>query len=272
MKIEKYLKNPLIKQNLDFLEEFRNKDFSSPSNINNDILIEDAVYSNKIENVHPDYDFIKKYSIDKISSIDLYLDSFFNDFKLDDLYGIYYFNILNKLLHNLNTHLDIALILSISNELFIDDIDGGRFKNLDNVIGNNNYSVKTVPMTRVGDLLIDLTTTFNNEIKHSAYPILNILQYIFDFLMIHPFNDGNGRISRILTSFLLLQNGYNFILSKSLNKLIYKNLNQYYESLKKANNGWDRDKEDLTDFILFITNLMVEMLKKRNNTHRRHLL
>lgn len=86
----------------------------------------------------------------------------------------------------------------------------------------------------------------------SIHPILVIANFVFEFLSIHPFKDGNGRVSRVLTNLLLLQNGYKFTKYVSHEKLIEEHKTGYYLALRKASKTWNSDCEDVSDWILFI--------------------
>ncbi len=65
--------------------------------------------------------------------------------------------------------------------------------------------------------------------------------YVFDFLMIHPFDDGNGRMSRLLTLLLLYQAGHEVGRFISLEKLIEQSKETYYESLERSTEGWNTE-------------------------------
>ncbi|MBF0371745.1 MAG: Fic family protein [Magnetococcales bacterium] len=83
------------------------------------------------------------------------------------------------------------------------------------------------------------------------HPLLTIANFIFEFLAIHPFQDGNGRCSRILTNLLLLQNGYSFVPYVSHEKIIEENKTEYYLALKKSTSSWKTEQEDISPWILF---------------------
>ncbi len=83
------------------------------------------------------------------------------------------------------------------------------------------------------------------------HPLLVIAVFIVRFLAIHPFQDGNGRLSRILTTLLLLRSGYNYVLYSSLERIIEDNKNQYYLSLRQAQSTLDQDEKQLGEWIKF---------------------
>lgn len=88
----------------------------------------------------------------------------------------------------------------------------------------------------------------NNELE----PLIAIPTFIHDFLCIHPFNDGNGRMSRLLTTLLLYRSG--FLVGKyiSLEAKIAKNKSLYYDALEKSQHGWHEGNEDALPFIKYL--------------------
>nr|WP_314503154.1 Fic family protein [uncultured Lachnoanaerobaculum sp.] len=83
-------------------------------------------------------------------------------------------------------------------------------------------------------------------------PLIIIPVFIHDFLCIHPFNDGNGRMSRLLTTLLLHRNGFYVGKYISLEAKIEKNKDFYYASLRQAQTGWYENDEDKLPFIKYI--------------------
>lgn len=83
-------------------------------------------------------------------------------------------------------------------------------------------------------------------------PLIAIPVFIHDFLCIHPFNDGNGRMSRLLTTLLLYRNGFYVGKYISLEAKIAKNKDLYYDALAKAQIAWHEGKEDVVPFIKYL--------------------
>ena len=83
-------------------------------------------------------------------------------------------------------------------------------------------------------------------------PLIAIPIFIHDFLCIHPFNDGNGRMSRLLTTLLLYRNGFYVGKYISLEAKIAKNKDLYYEALGQAQTGWHEGTEDAVSFIKYL--------------------
>lgn len=83
-------------------------------------------------------------------------------------------------------------------------------------------------------------------------PLIAISVFIHDFLCIHPFNNGNGRMSRLLTTLLLYRNGFYVGKYISLEAKIAKNKDLYYDALAQAQNGWHKGSEDVVPFIKYL--------------------
>lgn len=83
-------------------------------------------------------------------------------------------------------------------------------------------------------------------------PLLLIPCFILDFLCIHPFNDGNGRMSRLLTLLMLYQNGYVVGQYISIEKAIAETKDEYYAALAQADQHWHEEENDPTPFIKYM--------------------
>ena len=84
------------------------------------------------------------------------------------------------------------------------------------------------------------------------HPLILIANFIFEYLAIHPFQDGNGRTSRLLTNLMLLQHGYQFATVVSHERLIEARKADYYEALNKTQTSWKTEREDMTLWLRFI--------------------
>lgn len=94
---------------------------------------------------------------------------------------------------------------------------------------------------------------YNRVIGNSIVePLIAIAVFIHDFLCIHPFNDGNGRMSRLLTTLLLYRNGFYVGRYISLEAKISKSKDLYYDALGKSQEGWHEGNDDSTPFIKYI--------------------
>lgn len=92
-------------------------------------------------------------------------------------------------------------------------------------------------------------------------PLIAISVFIHDFLCIHPFNDGNGRMSRLLTTLLLYRNGFYVGKYISLEAKIAKNKDLYYDALAKSQTGWHEGTEDVVPFIKYILGTVLAAYK-----------
>lgn len=112
--------------------------------------------------------------------------------------------------------------------------------------------------------MIELLEWTKKAFENGRYnPLLVIGNFIFEYLSIHPFEDGNGRTSRLLTNLLLLKQGYEFVPYVSHEKIIEENKAEYYKSLRKSSQFWKtKEDENISHWILFFLKV-VEMQGKR---------
>jgi Fic family protein len=87
--------------------------------------------------------------------------------------------------------------------------------------------------------------------EKQLHPLLIIGIFIVKFLAIHPFQDGNGRISRVLTTLLLLKSGYTYVPYSSLETIIEENKDSYYLALRRTQQSLNQDQPDYTTWLLF---------------------
>lgn len=146
---------------------------------------------------------------------------------------------------------------------------GGRFKNTDNIIaetgkdGKEYVRFEPIPAFQTPDAIEDLCREFNNAVERREYdPLILIPVFILDFLCIHPFNDGNGRMSRLLTLLLLYRAGY--IVGKyiSMEMLIEKTKETYYEVLKDSSTLWHEDGNDYMPFVRYYLGVVLKGYKE----------
>jgi Fic family protein len=142
---------------------------------------------------------------------------------------------------------------------------GGKFKNIDNVIaesgkdGQQRVRFTPTPAFQTPEAIENLCDEFNKALERAEYdPLLLIPMFILDFLCIHPFNDGNGRMSRLLTLLLLYRCGY--IVGKyiSMEMLIEKTKETYYEVLQNSSTEWHNNKSDYTSFVRYYLGVMLK--------------
>jgi len=97
--------------------------------------------------------------------------------------------------------------------------------------------------------------TIQTKFKH---PLINIANFIFEYLAIHPFQDGNGRTSRLLTNLMMLQHGYEFASLVSHESLIEQSKADYYLALNKTQKTWKSEQEDLSYWLIYIFNIFLK--------------
>ncbi|MDO8444566.1 MAG: Fic family protein [Deltaproteobacteria bacterium] len=107
--------------------------------------------------------------------------------------------------------------------------------------------------------LVDWTTTALRE--QELHPILVIAAFVVHFLAIHPFQDGNGRLSRVLTTLLLLKCGYLYVPYSSMERIVEENKDRYYRALRASQRDIRGKKENLDDWIRFF----LHTLKKQKD-------
>lgn len=136
---------------------------------------------------------------------------------------------------------------------------GGRYKNTQNSIvekdkyGNAIERFKPLSPYETPSAIEQICDQLNKAFdKKEVDSLLLIPIFIHDFLCIHPFNDGNGRMSRLLTTLLLYRQGYLIGKYISLESKIEKNKDNYYIALEKSGIGWHENKEDPIPFIKYI--------------------
>ena len=141
---------------------------------------------------------------------------------------------------------------------------GGHWKDGDNAIVGINESgeryVRFRPTSAVTtpDAMERLCATYREAIGLDRYDtLLLVMRFVFDFLCIHPFNDGNGRMSRLLTVLLMERAGYSVGRYVSVERLIEDNKQLYYESLAESSTGWDENANNETPFIRFMLGIVL---------------
>ena len=145
---------------------------------------------------------------------------------------------------------------------------GGRTKSV------QNYISATYPEGHVETLFTPLSPfetpraldkiceEYNRVIGNmEVEPLIIIPIFIHDFLCIHPFNDGNGRMSRLLTTLLLYRNGFYVGKYISLEAKIAKNKDLYYSVLSQAQHGWHEGNEDVVPFIKYLLGTILAAYK-----------
>jgi Fic family protein len=104
--------------------------------------------------------------------------------------------------------------------------------------------------------------TQNAFLEKEIHPLIIIGNFVVEFLHIHPFTDGNGRLSRVLSNLLLLQQGYEYMPYVSQEKLIEDNKPEYYVALRKSQKTFRTKSEDLNPWMTFFLKIILEQSKR----------
>lgn len=146
---------------------------------------------------------------------------------------------------------------------------GGKFKNSDNLItetdafGQTKIRFKPLTAFETPEAVERLTGTFIDAINAEKYdPLLLIPMFILDFLCIHPFNDGNGRMSRLLTLLLLYRSGYMVGKYISIELIIEKTKGTYYEVLQDSSSEWHEGKNSYLPFVRYYLEVILSAYKE----------
>lgn len=212
-------------------------------------LIESAVSSNRIEGVEVDQSRIKAILLGKGA---------LRDRDEEEVRG--YRDAL-KLIHERNAKLPVS-------EQTVQELhrlargrigDAGQYKSQDSDIierlpgGRTRVRFKTVPAARTPESMTELLGLWQDCLRDGwVHPLVAMAAMNLDFLCIHPFRDGNGRVSRLL---LLLQGyhlGYEVGRYISLERLIEENKERYYETLEQSSQGWHEGKHDPWPYVHYL--------------------
>lgn len=141
---------------------------------------------------------------------------------------------------------------------------GGVFKNtsneIDEIRSDGTVFVRFKPLEpyETPQAVEKLCAAYNKIIASGEVdPLVVIPTFIHDFLCIHPFNDGNGRMSRILTTLLLYKSGYVVGKYISLEKKINDNKDEYYETLRLSSENWHNGHNDDTPFVKYLLGIIL---------------
>lgn len=145
---------------------------------------------------------------------------------------------------------------------------GGRTKGVQNYISatypDGHVETLFTPLSpfETPEALDKICQEYNRVIGNmEVEPLIVIPIFIHDFLCIHPFNDGNGRMSRLLTTLLLYRNGFYVGKYISLEAKIAKNKDLYYSALSQAQHGWHEGTEDVVPFIKYLLGTILAAYK-----------
>ena len=218
--------------------------------------IQSTESSNKIEGIYTSDDRIKKLALSKTNP---------KNRAEEEIAG--YRDVLNTIHENHdNILLKPNIILQLHRDLykFNPASFGGQYKSVNNIIeeedaeGNKFVRFQPLEAWEVSDAIEKICAEYNEAIAAEAIDaLLAIPMFILDFLCIHPFNDGNGRMSRLLTLLLLYRSEY--IVGKyiSIEKLIETTKGNYYDALQKSSIGWHENTNDYVPFVKYMLSIIL---------------
>jgi len=157
------------------------------------------------------------------------------------------------------------VVLQLHRDLYqFTPIDGGRFKMTDNTVeeeladGTRRVRFTPTAASVTPTAMHELNGRYAAEIDRGVHhPLLLIGSYVFDFTVIHPFSDGNGRMSRLLMLLLLYRQGYEIGRYTSLEKLISDTKETYYDALAASTVGWHEEQHDILHWLRYIVGILV---------------
>ena len=142
---------------------------------------------------------------------------------------------------------------------------GGNYKNSDNVIaetdaeGHQKARFIPVPAFQTAEAVEELCNQFLEAWETERIDrLLLIPMFVLDFLCIHPFNDGNGRMSRLLTLLLFYKAGYIVGKYVSMEMLIEKTKETYYEALQDSSTGWHENENSYEPFVKYYLGIILK--------------
>lgn len=140
----------------------------------------------------------------------------------------------------------------------------GQTKNVQNYIsatypdGHSEILFTPLAPYETAEALDRICEEYNRVIgNYEVEPLIVIPVFIHDFLCIHPFNDGNGRMSRLLTTLLLYRSGFHVGKYISLEAIIARNKDLYYSALNRSQDGWHEGREDALPFMKYLLGIIL---------------
>lgn len=159
------------------------------------------------------------------------------------------------------------IILQLHRDLYSysQGANGGSYKNSDNIIAETNPEGQQkarfipVPAFQTSETMNELCNKFLEAWNAGRMDKLLLIPiFILDFLCIHPFNDGNGRMSRLLTLLLFYKAGYIVGKYVSMEMLIEKTKETYYEALQESSVGWHENRNSYESFIKYYLGILLK--------------
>jgi len=147
--------------------------------------------------------------------------------------------------------------------------DAGKWKEKDNDIirknpdGRIEVIFKPVSAARTPEMMRQLCLAYENSVSQLKYPgLYAVACLVLDFLSIHPFRDGNGRVSRLLTLLALYQHGFMAGKYISLERIVEQSKETYYEALNKSSQKWHEARHDTTPWFNYFLGMVLGAYKE----------
>lgn len=158
----------------------------------------------------------------------------------------------------------VPYILHLHRQLFRYAGGGGRLKTDDNLIVSYEHGYREIlftppPPERTEFLLRELVDRYRAATAaQAAHPVVLIGAFVLDFLAIHPVADGNGRLARLLTTHLLLQQGYGVARYVSVEQRMWETKSAYYAALYQSQRGWHEGTHALWPWVEYLVTTLDE--------------
>jgi len=145
----------------------------------------------------------------------------------------------------------------------------GSYKNLSNQVvanypdGTQRIIFKTTePHLTKTEMQAVIEWTNERFRTKETHPLITIAVFVYEFLSVHPYQDGNGRLSRLLTTLLMMQHDYKFIQYVSFENIIETRKEQYYRALMDGQKNRHNEEEKIDKWILFFLDCMVTLIQR----------
>lgn len=226
-------------------------------------IIQSTESSNRIEGVTAPFERIKQIVEDKTTP---------NNRSEQEIAG--YRKVLDMVhTHYNNMNLTSGLVLQLHRDMYqFTNEQGGRWKNVDNEItethpdGTKIVRFKPVPAYKTPDAMEQLHSILNSQWESPEFEkLLLIPSCVLDFLCIHPFRDGNGRIARLISLLLLYKAGFEVGRYISLEKIIESTKESYYDTLYKSSQGWHEGTHDIRPWWEFFLGIVLNAYREFEN-------
>jgi Fic family protein len=162
--------------------------------------------------------------------------------------------------------LNVGLLLHLHRLLFGHTvIDGGRFKSSDNLVvdraaDGSSVRFRPVAAAQTPSYVEDLVDGYGSATTEASHhPVLLAGLFVLDLTVIHPFEDGNGRVARAITNALLSAAGYGAVRFISMEQLIAESADDYYAALLASTHGWHTDESDPWPWLDYFVHVLAKV-------------